>query len=294
MKRPVYLLLIFIPVLATCNIGVKKEKVRSESPSNASFRLEQAWMTDSVFRTPESVVYDSTRNQCYVSNINRGQAEGNGFISKLSPSGDLIELEWVKGLKGPKGLAIAGDRLYTADIDELVGIDMDKGTVVQHYHAPGSSMLNDVASDGKGTVYVSDSDTSKIYRLKNGELSVWLADGLNHPNGLYVDSSRILEASDGSSRLESIDIRTKMISIITENIQSGDGITWAGYPGYWLVSDWAGEIYMIYPDHHKISLINTKNEKINSADITYIPAKNLLLVPTFFANRIMAYKLVRE
>ncbi|HYW96174.1 MAG TPA: hypothetical protein VE870_11335, partial [Bacteroidales bacterium] len=70
--------------------------------------------------------------------------------------------------------------------------------------------------------------------------------------------------------------------------------SWAGYPGFWLVSNWAGEIFMIYPDYHKVSLLNTQDEKINSADITYVPDKGLLFVPTFFANRIMAYKLIKE
>ncbi len=292
MKHLIHLLLAML-TLASCNVGVKKN-MNNESSSKVSFKLEQTWMTDTVFRTPESVVYDSARNQCYVSNINRGAGEGNGFISRISPDGKILDLKWVEGLKGPKGLAIAHNRLYAADIDQLVEIDMDKGIILQRYKAFGSSMLNDAASDGQGNVYVSDSDTSIIYEFHDGSLSQWLNEGLNHPNGLYVDSSRLLVASDGDSELKSIDMRTKMSTIVTRDIQNGDGITWAGYPGYWLVSDWAGEIYIIYPDHHKVSLLDTRSEKINSADITYIPSMNELLVPTFNANRIMAYKLVRE
>jgi hypothetical protein len=38
-------------------------------------------------------------------------------------------------------------------------------------------------------------------------------------------------------------------------------------------------------------LLNTSTEKINAADIKYIPANHLLLVPTFLDNRVMAYEI---
>lgn len=40
-------------------------------------------------------------------------------------------------------------------------------------------------------------------------------------------------------------------------------------------------------------LLNTKEQKINAADIDYSPELNLLLVPTFFANKISAYEIVK-
>jgi len=39
-----------------------------------------------------------------------------------------------------------------------------------------------------------------------------------------------------------------------------------------------------------IELIDTTAMKINSADLEYIPNRNLLLIPTFFDNRVMAYR----
>lgn len=295
MKHLMSVILIFTVIISSCNVSVKKEKIKKETTSEVPFKLEQAWMTDSVFRTPESVYFDSIRNVCYVSNINRGLEGNKGFISKLSPDGKVLDLHWVDSLSAPKGMGmLAGNMLYVADMTNLVEIDVEKGEITQEFPADGSSMLNDVASDGLGTLYISDSDTSIIYQFKDGILSQWLSEGLNHPNGLYVDSSRLLVASDGDKELKAIDLRTKMTTILTKNIDNGDGITWPGYPGFWLVSNWAGEIFMIYPDYHKVSLLNTMNEKINSADITYVPSNGLLYVPTFFANRIMAYKLIKE
>jgi hypothetical protein len=37
-------------------------------------------------------------------------------------------------------------------------------------------------------------------------------------------------------------------------------------------------------------LIDTTNQKINSADIEYIEGKQILLIPTFFDNRVVAYQ----
>src|SRR5262245_19992516 len=74
------------------------------------------------FKEPESALFDPQRNVIYVSNV-AGDAkakDGIGFISKVSPDGKLIELEWVKGLNGPKGLVMNGNKLYVSDIDQLV------------------------------------------------------------------------------------------------------------------------------------------------------------------------------
>src|SRR5688572_2247980 len=78
------------------------------------------------FKTPESALPVPAEGFAYVSNV-AGQPtdkDGNGFISKVSlADGKVIALEWAKGLDAPKGLALAGGKLYTADIDKLVEID---------------------------------------------------------------------------------------------------------------------------------------------------------------------------
>jgi hypothetical protein len=40
-----------------------------------------------------------------------------------------------------------------------------------------------------------------------------------------------------------------------------------------------------------IKLLDTSEVEINTADIDYVPGKNMVLVPTFFTNRVDAYKL---
>jgi DNA-binding beta-propeller fold protein YncE len=103
-------------LLFTLFFCVSKNKIESKTTQ----KLELLWSTDSVFKTPESAVYDEKRAVIYVSNMNLNprQKDGNGFISKVAKDGKIIQLEWISGMSSPKGLALYGNTLYTADIDE--------------------------------------------------------------------------------------------------------------------------------------------------------------------------------
>src|SRR5262245_45373181 len=106
------------------------------------------------FKQPESVVFDRAAGAIYVSNVN-GDAmkkDGNGFISKLGTDGKAVTIEWVKGLDSPTGLALANGKLYAADVDRIVEIDIAKSEVVQRYEAPGSKFLNDLTADKAGRI----------------------------------------------------------------------------------------------------------------------------------------------
>ena len=128
------------------------------------------WETPTNLKNPESVAYAPKQNVLFVSNVNGrpDQKDQNGFISKVSPSnGSIIDLNWVTGLNAPKGIAISNDgsKLYVSDITDLVQIDTANGKIIKRFNAPGSSFLNDVVSDNKGNIYVSDTITNTLYNL---------------------------------------------------------------------------------------------------------------------------------
>ncbi len=79
--------------------------------------------------------------------------------------------------------------------------------------------------------------------------------------------------------------------MITDGVNRGDGIAYTGIPGYYVVTDWEGEIFMINPDNSRISMLALKTAGSNTADVEFIQEMNLLLVPTFFKNCIVAYTL---
>ena len=51
---------------------------------------------------------------------------------------------------------------------------------------------------------------------------------------------------------------------------------------------------MINHDNSKTSLLRTKEEPTNTADIEYIQESKLLFVPTFFKNCVIAFRLSEE
>ena len=289
----------FLLILASCLlIACQKQNKEADSASDPIvYELIEAWHTDTSLRVPESVIYDADRDVLYVSNMNNEPRlkDENGFISKLSTSGEILDLEWVSNMSSPKGMAITDNMLYVTDVDEIIVIDIENAVITEKIKIEGSLMLNDIAPDGSGNLYISDSDNHTIHKLSNGEVSTWMSEGLDRPNGLYVDGSRILLASSGSSDLTSIDTVTKVKTLLVEGIGNGDGIAYTGKPGYFLVSDWYGEIFLVDADQkNKTSLLKTKDQEIYTADIEFITAENLLLVPTFYDQRVVAYKLAEK
>ena len=285
---------IIVILSASCKSGSRKPA--DQDSQIRHFEIVEAWRTDTTLMTPESVIYDKSRDVLYVTNLNLEprKKDGNGFISILSKEGKILNLRWIEGLSSPKGMAITGDTLFAADVDEVVVMDINKGQIIRKMPIPGAGMLNDITSDGEGKLYVSDTDANKIYVYSNGRISEWLTEGLNGPNGLLSESGRLLIASQGSSDFTGIDLKTNTRTLLADSIGRGDGIAYTGIPGYYIVTDWSGEIFMINPDKTKVSLLNTKEQQSNTADIEYLQETNLLLVPTFFKNCVVAYKLIAK
>ncbi|HOB85407.1 MAG TPA: hypothetical protein PKM76_13285 [Bacteroidales bacterium] len=280
-------------LFASCKSGTKKSAETSTPESIKQFGLVETWRTDTLLLTPESVILDKKRDILYVSNLNfePRKKDGNGFISKIDKTGKIIELHWIEGLSSPKGMAIIADTLFAADVDEVVVMDITAGKIIRKIPISGAGMLNDITSDNEGNLYISDTDANKIHKYSGGKITEWLTEGLNGPNGLLFDGERLLVASQGGQDVAEIDIRTKTRTLITTGVNRGDGIAYTGIPGYYIVTDWEGEIFIINPDNSRISLLAPKTTGSNTADVEFIPEMNLLLVPTFFKNCIVAYTL---
>ena len=58
-----------------------------------------------------------------------------------------------------------------------------------------------------------------------------------------------------------------------------------------LVSCWAGSIWYVHADGTKDHLLDTRDQKMNSADIGYDVMSKIVYVPTFWRNSIIAYEL---
>lgn len=291
-------------ILISCKSGNQKPQAQTAAQPAAKqefkeFELTELWRTDSTLRIPESVIYNESNKTLYVSNINskaksKTKDAKNGFISQLSLDGKITQLHWVDSLKGPKGMGIVGNNLYVADIDELVEIDINNRKITNRIPIKDAKMLNDVTTGPNGEVYVSDSEGNKIYEYYRKEVSEWLSFGLKGPNGLLVAGDSLILASSGSMDLNAINLVNRNKTLLTGGINKGDGVAPTGEKGHFLVSDWEGEVFLIHPDNTKVSLLNLKDKNLNTADIWFIPDQNMLLVPTFNGNIVIAYKLVQK
>lgn len=250
--------------------------------------LTKQWTTTDGLKTPESVLYDAGSNSIFVSNIS-GQAsekDGNGFISILEIDGKTKNLNWVTGLNAPKGLAIYNGNLYVADIDELVVINIKEGRITDKIKLENAKFLNDVTASEDGTIFVTDMRDNKIYVLENGKLTLWLEDQLiSNPNGLWAENGKLYI---GTGQILQADIKTKEIQVLVNDCGGIDGIEKLK-DGNFIYSNWKGLIF-ITKGVKSIQLLDTV-DKQNTADIDFVPGKNMVLVPTFLANSVEAYLL---
>jgi hypothetical protein len=255
----------------------------------AQHQLIKIWQTDSVLREPESVLYSAEDKLLYQSNIGGAVdgKEGKGSIGKMGLDGKPIQVDWVKGLNAPKGLGRFGNLLYAADPDAVVVIDIKAGKIVKRIPVPGAVFLNDISVDGKGVVYVSDTRTAKVHRIEGDKVSTFL-EGITGANGVLCVGSDLYILGNGALWKSGPD--AKAVKIADGMDASTDGIEKVR-DNEFIVSCWAGAIYYVKSDGSKQLMLDTRPEKINSADIGYDPAHHIVYVPTFFKNSIAAYSL---
>jgi hypothetical protein len=259
---------------------------------------------DSSIINPESTYYDPETNLIFVSNVvgDESTKDGQGWISKISVDGQLIEAKWVEGLNAPHGMRTYQGTLWVADIGELVEIDLESGDILSKIPIPGSAFLNDVAIADDGRIFVSDTLTNNIYLVSEDEVTVFASgEQLESPNGLLIKENKLFVTGWGNiidpttfetnvlGNVFEIDLNSKQKRIITQfPLGNLDGIE-QDLDGNFLVSDYTGG---------KLFVVNQNNGEVDelisdldgSADIGFIPDDNLILVPSLSQSTVTAYQ----
>ncbi len=254
----------------------------------AQHEVVKLWQTDSLLKTPESVLYDAKDKVLYVSNINGDASvkDGNGSIGKVGLDGKIINVNWVTGLDAPKGLGRYKNFMYAADISGVAEIDIAKGTIIRKIPIEGSVFLNDITVDSKGVVYVSDSRTNKVHRIENGVVSTY-GENLKGANGVLAVGTDLYVLASGT--LVKISADKKQTTIATGMDSGTDGLEMVKENEF-LATSWSGILYYVTGDKVQ-TLFDTRSTKTNSADIGYDAVHKIVYVPTFARNSIMAYQL---
>ncbi len=293
MKIALYFSLVAFASLTACSSAEKSEsdgsteEMTSDVPS-----LEMAWETDTTLITPESVIYDEKNNVYYVSCIGAvppGAQDGDGYIAKVSAEGEILANHWVDGLDAPKGMAIVDGKLYVADVDKLVSIDIESGKLLSKTLVVGSAFLNDADASPDGTVYLTDTENGILFKADGDEISeAFKSDELKKGlNGVLLEQDKTLLVSYGSGKVYTL--IGDELTAVADSISGGDGLK--RYKDGHFVSGWGGEVYYLGNDWSKTKILDTKADKVNAADFELVEKENLLLVPTFFANKLVAYRI---
>lgn len=264
---------------------------------------------DVGFLTPESVLHELTSDTYLVSNINGSplDKDDNGFISKLSPEGQVLELKWIDGsapdveLNAPKGLGVSNGKLYVADIDVIRTFDVATGKPGAQIKVDGASFLNDVAVAPDGTVYVSDTGLKAgkdgalepakkdaIYKVSSdGKLSTLIkGEQLGLPNGLYADATGLLVATWLGS-LYRVTLDGKQEAATKAPGAQLDGLIQTA-DGQVLLSSWEkSTVYVGTPDGQFSPLMADLKAP---ADLGYDSKRGQVLVPLFTENSIQIQK----
>jgi sugar lactone lactonase YvrE len=271
------------------------------------------WTLSEGFALPESAYHDPVSNAVFVSSINGDllAKDGNGYVSRLTADGKVVNAKWVTGLNGPKGMRSAGGTLWVADIDEVVAVDIASGKITARVRVDGATFLNDLATAPDGTVFVSDSQGSKIYAVKDGRSSVFVegADLVQQPNGLLVDGNRLVlgtvgpVAAPGAARgagrgrggppaggiLVAFDLKTKQRTLLTTGPVGGvDGIEPDGKGGLLITDVFGSRIVHVPVSGPPRTVLQLAAA---GADFSFIPATRTAIVPFLFGNSVSAYDL---
>lgn len=257
--------------------------------SSNKHKLVELWETDTIFKTPESVLVDTVNKILYVSNIDGKDGwalDGKGSIGKMGMDGKNILVDWVTGLNAPKGMGIYNGKLYAADPKEVVVIDIAAGKIEKRISVAGAIGLNDIAIDKDGVVYVSDSEGMKIYEIKNDSAQL-LLDNLKQANGVLVHNNEFYLLDAGGLYKMNAD---KKLTKLSEGMEGGtDGVESINGNDF-IVTGWDGVLYYVYADGKKEKLLDTRAKELKTADIGVDASKKIVYVPTFWKNTVTAYE----
>jgi hypothetical protein len=223
------------------------------------------------FAFPESVGCDPAGKVLYVSQfggteLKPAEKDGNGFISKLSLDGKVLEQRaFDVRLNKPKGIWIEGGRLWVTDIDSVWIFDTASKRS-RRVELPGIQFANDPAVQG-GVLYVSDNRSDQLFRVEPADFldakvqpkvsTAWSKKTIN-PNGLWParNGTLLIGGFMSADQARGIHAMAKdgTLTAVTQPIGRVDGL-YEMRDGSLLATDWnSGSLFHWSPRGGKVDL----------------------------------------
>jgi sugar lactone lactonase YvrE len=189
---------------------------------------------------PEAVRYDPELDVFFVSNFNDEPAgDSNGFVSMLSPDGEVIVSKFMVGTEdkpfhGGRGMFIDQSGLWVVDASGVHLFDRESGEQLDFVDLSKFDLgfPNDIVLGKDGALYVTDTGTASLYRIVDREASLVTKVPMN-PNGITADpeTGRLLMAPwSGGDEIIAWDIDEERFSSVGKLEGGGnfDGIEVVG------------------------------------------------------------------
>ena len=276
------------------------------------------WTVNTGLTRPNSAYYHPQSNSIFVSNYSgsRFNKNGNGYITRLAPNGEVLAEKWATGLNAPEGIRSVGSTIWVVDIDEIVGFELtaDGAQLQSRIRIDGAHALNDLATAPDGTIFVSDGSIypyppdrpPRIHMIKDGKPSIFIEgeDAGHVPVGLLVDGDRLIVGTSGrgvgvdaniaGGQLVAFDLKTKARTIVATSIAVAEvsGIE-AAEPGAYFVSDvLSRRLFHISRDGKVTTLVTFEHGGLDigiSPTVGQRVESGTLFVPFPLANSVSAY-----
>lgn len=184
--------------------------------------------------------------------LNPLNSEGKGYIVFYKDGKSEVLIPADGNLSAPKGMFVRNDYLYICDVNKIVVYNLaDKKQAPQVLSLPeGNLFVNDLATDSHNHLYVSVTNTNKIFRLdisdpaRPSQPEEWL--NISGPNGILIHEDKMYVASypaDGVTKAENVIYRVEhldnpSIQKLTQIQGQYDGIALAADGKSLYVSNW--------------------------------------------------------
>jgi len=256
---------------------------------------------------PESVRYDRDLDVWFVSNINGTplQKDNNGYISRLRPDGTPYTIKFIEGgkkgvtLNAPKGMALAGDDLWVADIDVARAFNKRTGALIANVSTQGRArFLNGATVGPDGAIYMTDTGVlfgskgevshpgpDQVFRItRGGAKAVLTSPKLEGPNGITWDSRqrRFVIVSFLGKGIYGWKPGDKDVESIGSGPGQQDGVVFLP-DGRLLVTSWTDSSLFVLENGQARKVV----PKVPSpADIDVDPKDSRVAVPLLMENRV--------